>query len=277
MAEQTTNSDVVDEEVDSQEEVETPTGEDESQVDETEIDTNEDEEADNAEPSDEEDDEADETDEPDDDSDSTFTKRFTQFKGDSPEEYLKNLEEGYYNSSSEAMRLNNEVKDLKAKVEQVAGLIANNPELAEQLNLPQDQPAVDKDPAIRYAETKMQEEMKNEYEAFVALHPEIESDPGLQERMTKRLAVLAKTVQEEEGRYLGMGEGLELAWTSLGMAQQDKKEEIRMKAKDVAASTKTAKGGTKKVVKSEFTPAQLEMAEKLGLNEQQLREFVKNN
>lgn len=275
MAENTTNSDVETEEVDAPDEVETSTEEDESTDTDTESETNDDEETDNADTDDSDDDEDDSSEA--DESDSTFTKRFSQFKGDDLEAYNKNLEEGYYNSSTEALRLNNEVKDLKARLDQITGVVANNPELAEQFNLQQDAPQPVKDPAVRYAETKMQEEMKSEYDEFVRLHPEIESDPGLQERMTKRLAVLAKSIQEDEGRYLGMGEGLQLAWTSLGMAQQDKSEEIRMKAKETAASSKTAKGGTKKVEKSEFTKAQLELAEKLGLTEAQLRENVKNN
>src|SRR5690606_14635687 len=39
-------------------------------------------------------------------------KRFTQLKGDTPEEYIKNLEEAYRNSTVEFQKLNQDLKSL---------------------------------------------------------------------------------------------------------------------------------------------------------------------
>lgn len=252
------DSTVVDEEVDETEEVDQET-EDESEVEETEEETTEDEET-----TTEEDEESDDSEEPE----PQFDKRFTQFKGDSLPEYTKNLEEAYANSSGEAVKLNKLLTEYKQKLDQITGAVANDPELAEKLNVPK----VSTDPALDYARQQMEEKMQSEYDAFAKNHPEIESDPELSERLTKRLTILSRSVSSEEGRQLGMMEGLEMAWASLGLGNNSQ-EATRMAAKSVAAVTKTA-SAKKSVPKSTFTPAQLAMAERMGLTEKDLRAAV---
>lgn len=177
-----------------------------------------------------------------------FDKRFTQFKGDTLDEYTKNLEEAYANSTAEYAKLT------KNQAEQ------------RQQEVPEGQPATD--PALLYARQQMETQQSQEYDAFAKEHPEIESDPEVGEKMTKRLATLARTVLAEDGKVLGMAEGLSMAWASLGLGN-NQQENTRMAAKDAAATTRTA-SVKKNSAKPQFSQAELEAAKKMGLTEKDL-------
>jgi hypothetical protein len=269
MAEETT--DRTDEEVlddDTQEEVD----------EETQDETDESSEDDTAEEEEETDDESDESDD-EDSAEEDFTKRFTQFKGDSPTEYLKNLEDGYAESSKEAVKLSRENKELKATVDRVNQLIATNPELAQAIKGSEDTKAVPKDPAILFAETQMKQTWQKEYNDFSSKHPEIETDPALADALDSKLKIAKRIVEEEEGRLVGMGEGLEMAWKLLGKDTDDKQEKVRMASKDSASQGK-ASGGKKKDAKPKFSESQIEVhMEMSGLDRtaaiKQLSEYVK--
>ena len=265
MAEEKTDSTADDTKDDTKDEVETTPVEDESPKEEP------------TEESPTEETDKNETEESDDESDSsTFTKRFTQFKGDSLEDYNKNLEEAYANSSTEATRLAAEVKELNKKVNTITGLVANDPELAEKLGTDYEQVAQQPlNPALAHTQQEWENKMKQEYDEFVGTHKELETDPTLAEKVNTRLAAIAKAIYAEEGRYVGMAEGLNLAWNTLGLS--NKEEEVRMAAKDTAAMSKPAGTSKKSGSKSEFTEAQLKVAKQLGLTEEQLRKHVKNN
>lgn len=275
MANEQTEPEVAEDAVTPDEDVETPKGEDEPTPEAT---------ADDATPADPEaqdepdGDKPDGDEEPEDktDEDSTFTKRYTQFKGDSPEEYAKNLEEAYHNSSAEAVRLSREVKEMKTRLDTIAGQVANNPELAEKLN---QTPASDAiaSPAVAWAEEKLNEEIKKDYADFVDLHPEIETDPTLGEKMEKAISSVIQVTYDTENRRAPLREAMEKAWIILGKDKEDNQEKLDMAVKDQASMNKTTPATAKPKPKSEFTPAQLEMAKKLGLTEEQLRENVKNN
>lgn len=237
---------------------------DDTEVDEeTQDETDGDGEEDTDEEEDETDDESDDSDEEEDDSeeDEDFQKRFTQFKGDTPTEYLKNLEDGYAESSKEAVKLSKELKELKPTVERIQQLIATNPELAEAIKGAEGQPAeavVPKDPALQFAESQMKATWTKEYTDFAENHPEIETDPVLADQLETKLKVVRRIVQEEEGRLVNMGEGLEMAWKLLGK-DTDKQERIRMASKDAASQGKAKSGTKSKVAKSKFSEAQIEV------------------
>jgi hypothetical protein len=226
-----------------------------------------------------------ETDDESDDSDDEasdeedFTKRFTQFKGDTPTEYLKNLEDGYAESSKEAVKLSRENKDLKATVERVNQLIANNPELAQAVSDGKQAPAAPKDPAILFAETQMKQTWQKEYNDFAREHPEIDTDPALADALDAKLKIAKRIVEEEEGRLVGMGEGLNMAWKLLGKDTDDKQERVRVASKDSASQGK-ASGSKKKDARPKFSEAQIEVhMEMAGVDRntaiKQLSEHVK--
>lgn len=253
-------------EVDETEEVDEET-QDES--DDTEDDQDDSDDQETADDGEDDDAEASDDDEDSDESE-TFDKRFTQFKGDDLPEYAKNLEEGYAQSTAEAQRLVKENADYKLKIDRITAAVANDPELAERLNVSNDSP----DPALNYARQEMVAKQKTEYDGFLQEHPEVETDPALGERLLKRVTTISKAVYDDEGRMLGMGEALGMAWSSLGLGN-NQEETTRMAAKNVAAQSRTA-SSKKPTPKSEFTPAQLDFAQKMGLSEKELRESVKS-
>jgi hypothetical protein len=251
MADKTTDS--TDEEVledEEQEEVDPAQAEDETD-DSTDTDTDD---------SDEE--ETDETDEDDEESDKEesedFTKRFTQFKGDDPQEYLKNLEDGYAESSKEAVRLSRENRELKANLNK---LIATEPDLTKSDSgegMPAD--PVAKDPALAWAEARMKETNTREYNEFAEKHPEILTDPKLVEELDDELAVIGAAYFQRHGSPISLGVGLEKAWVTLGKDTSDKQEQVASAAKASAGQSKASGGNTSKAPKSKFSEQQITVA-----------------
>ncbi len=242
------------------------------EVDEETQDETEDEELDSEEEEDEEtDDDSDDSedegeDESDEDEDSeTFKKRFTQVKGDTESEYLKNLEDTYANSSTEAVRLSKELKESKAIIDRINAAVAKDPQLAEALKTSdveaqKDQPP--KDPVLAWAESERDKIWGREYNEFVESHSEIATDPELAEALNNQLAIVRDVVMRNEGRMVGMGEGLKKAWKLLD--KDDTDEKVRIAAKDSASRGKSASGKkADKSGKTRFTDQQIEMMQNL--------------
>jgi len=262
---------------DVEENVETPNGEDENQdVEENaeELET-EDQEQEDAE---EEEVESEEEAKPDAEEESKFQKRFTQIKGDTPEEYAVNLEEAYRNSSTEGQRTATELKEAKEELTKIGAAIAANPELAKALNDALDgapaAPAQKEDPAIEFARSEMKKKLDGEYNAFTDLHPEMVTDTELREKVLDELEHFA-SVAAAKGETLGMEEGLKKAWVSLGLDAEDSKEETITKAKEQAARPQ-APGKTKKSpAGTGFTDEQIALAKRFGLTPEQLAQNSK--
>jgi hypothetical protein len=186
-----------------------------------------------------------------------FERRFTQFKGETIEEYTKNLETAYANSSSEAL-------NLKKRADDAVKLIATDPAAADKVVGAQEEPvptAAPKSAAEAYAETKMREEQTREYDEFVKEHSELESDPALADRLLKELGTFSAVTWQNEGRLIGMNEGLTKAWNSLGLGNNSE-EDTRVAAKEGASQSKTS--SRKKAAKKEqFTENQIKVAMKM--------------
>lgn len=205
-----------------------------------------------------------------------FKKRFTQLKGETPEEYLKNLEDAYANSSTEGQRLSQRVLEAERKFDQVATLVANDPEFAEKITTATDEkaPAPIIDPAVQWARQEMEKEFQRDYNAFAELHPEIVSDTELYNSVVQELDVIS-AAHEARGAKLTMAEGLRKAWISLGYDEKDNKEEAVNKTKEEASATPTQSKSKVSDDKPQFTKGQLEAAEKMGLTKEQLAEYNK--
>lgn len=278
MADQDSTTEIKDNE--SQEDVEnTGQVEDETQDDkesQENVEGTEDNEDEDSDSSDDDDSDEDEDDETEDDEDSKFEKRFTQFKGDTPEEYIPNLEDGYLKSSNEAKRLASANKDLQSRLDAVTAAVAKNPDLAKGLNeaLGEETPEVLVDPALMKAREDMEATMASEYNEFVEAHPEFGSDPVLQEEVLAELQTFAKAARKN-GKILGMKEGLNKAWISLGK-NDDSKEKLATAAKNNAAKPRTSSKGKKPAGdKPQFSPEQIAYAKKMGLTAKQLEEAYK--
>lgn len=232
---------------------------DESQ-DETEDDLDKDSEDEVDEQTDDESDESDDEDESEEDED--FKPRFTQFKGKDTGEYLKKLEDGYFNSSKEAVALAKDNKTLKETVDRMTKLIASNPDLAKELTAGTGQPAepdtTSTDPAVLWAQAEMKRQFQEEYDDFIEAHPEVETDPKLAEELDETLKLVGRIVWEKEKRQVGMGEALNKAWKLL--EREDSDEDVRIAAKDAASKSKSSSAKKGGEGKSKFTEAQISVA-----------------
>jgi hypothetical protein len=196
-----------------------------------------------------------------------FHKRFTQFQGDEPEEYAKNLEVGYENSSKEAVRLSREVKELKAQ-------LANKSQSQEATDDQTNQSTTTNqatDPELDYLKGQAAAAMEEEYAEFaMALKGkgyDLDTDEALAEELDTALAKVAAVHKERTGRTLTMKKGLDQAWLLLG--KDDSKEQLAAAAKNTAGQTKTG-GATKTQAQDKpiFTKAQvLATAKMLNLSE----------
>jgi len=257
---------------DVEEQVETPNGEDEDQDDEENIEEAEADDQEQEESEEEESESEEDEDKPEPEEESKFTKRFTQIKGDTPEEYAVNLEEAYRNSSTEGQRNAKELKDAKAELDKIGAVIANNPELAKQLNDALDgtpAPKQKEDPAIVYAREEMKKKLDGEYNAFTEVHPEMVTDEALREEVLTELGILAD-VYAAKGKTLGMEEGLKKAWISLGHDAADAAEEKITKAKGIAATPATPGKAKKARTSNGLTDDQIALAKRYGLTPEQL-------
>lgn len=204
-----------------------------------------------------------------------FKKRFTQLKGETPEEYLKNLEDAYANSSTEGQRTAKEAKEATAKFAKVAQLVASDPDFAARLDAATDENAPKPlvDPAIAWAKQEMDKEYTRDYRAFSDLHTQMISDPEIRDNMIAELDIIS-AANEARGKRLSMADGLRKAWISLGYDELDKKDDVVNKIKEQASTTSTQT--TKKSdSKQEFTAEQIAMAAKMGLTEKQLAQYYK--
>lgn len=240
--------------------------------DETVNDEDEQEEGDDSQ--DEGDDESEE-----DEEEPEFEKAFKNIKGDTPTEYAKNLEEAYRKSSTEGKLNYQKAKDNQATLDRIAAVVAKNPEIAKVINEATDDTEIPltTDPALIHARQEMETKMESDYNKFVQSHPELDTDPELQEKVLEEVRLFSE-VARKKGRIPAMSEALTKAWISLGLDKEDSKEKIVTKAKETASKPKTNNGNKKPSGKTPTLSAeQIAAGKKMGLTEKQLLEGLKNN
>ena len=258
--------------------VENAKGEDETLEDDE--DKDEDDKAEEDEGS-EDDDEDDESGEKSDEA--KFDKRYTQLKGDTPEEYAKSLEEAYNNSSAEAVKLNRELGELKSKVGNILIAAEKNPELAKQLGLSEGETSTTKPDAAKstaesYAEQIMNERMETEYKEFTTEHPEVDTDETIRTELLAEVGVQADAYKARTGKIISMKDALSRAWKVLGY-DDNTKEDLAVKVKEQAGQGRTqgtsSKGKSSGGKKTEVSQAALDMAKKMGLSEKDVNKYYK--
>lgn len=211
--------------------------------------------------------------ETEDDEESKFQKRFSQFKGDTPEEYLKELEDAYANSSTEGQRNSKEAKEAKEKLDKILTAVANNPELAKQLEEVDNAPKKQEDPALVFARQQMEQQYEKDWGEFTRQHPELVGNQELTNELIDEMDAIAYAA-ERRGKTLTMAEGLAKAWVSLGKQVADDKEKIVNKTKEQAS--KPAPGASKPKQtsgKETFTPEQIAVAKKMGVSAEDLAKY----
>lgn len=259
--------------LEDQDEVETSQEEDETNQDVQDESEEETEDSDESEDSEEDDDKS----ETDDDDEPEFKKRFTQFKGDSYEEYVPELEKAHANLLGEMTRLKQADKDKQGKLDAVMAAAARDPEFAKKLDelMGDDAQEVTVDPALLKARQDMEESMAKEYQEFVDEHPELETDPVLGKQVLEQVTELGHLARKQ-GKILSMGKALKKAW-ALVHEDDDTPEKVVTKAKEIATKPKAGGSPKKPVKKTDFTEEQLSVAKKWGLTPEQLAAAKKSS
>lgn len=170
------------------------------------------------------------------DDSTAFVKEFDYIKGDSPEEYAKNLEAAYKNSTSEALRLKSELDAAKAPG-------TTTEETTEEAD------AAPKTALELYAEQKLNEEIQTAYESFRKDYPQV-NDQTEYQKFSTEVATFSQHIQETQKRLASPEELYRKAAISLGWekkdSQPDSKDKLGMAVKDNAATGKTTSAPSKR-------------------------------
>ena len=170
-----------------------------------------------------------------------FVKQFSNIKGDTPEEYAKNLETAYSNSFAELKRLRDAGK--------------TNTESGGDEN----EEAEATDPISLYMKQKMDEEITEAYTEFSKHFPQV-ADPVEYDKFTSEVAILSRTIHGSQGRLASPKELYSKAAVILGWEAADKvsdKDRLGNALKDSAAVSKTSNASTKSKKPSKVSDAMI--------------------
>lgn len=208
----------------------------------------------------------------DDDKDkSKLERRFSgRFKGETLEEYTDNLEEGYANSSAEAMRWKREAEQWKEKaMTAVAGGADDDDDKGDDKDKGGDdkktKPVDNQNPALDYAESRMREEMVADYKDFVEKYPQIEKDEALFKEFDEETGYAMAHLRRKTGSVPTLREAMERAASVMGLKPDSEltdEEKTAMAAKDAGSGSKS-KGTPKDKPKLQFSEKQIATARKM--------------
>lgn len=168
---------------------------------------------------------------------STFTKQFPNLKGDTPEEYLTELEKTHDLSFKEALRLNEENKQLRAQLTQPTQQQAPAPTQPEVPTAPPAPvPQTYTDPALQYAKTMQTRDMMSAFDDFKTKYPQA-TDQADFDRFTKASDGVAAALTSALGRTPTYSELFPAIAGSLGWAPSNPTKDAAIK--DNASSQRT--------------------------------------
>ena len=264
-------------------------------------DANDDDDADGAaDDSQDDDDSSDDSDDDDDDGKGKQASEFrlSQFKGDkgTPEEYIKNLEDGYLNSSQEALRIKDERDGFERQVSAIKAAAGKDPEFGEKLlsllkenggngdgsqgdgGFGDDKATQSSNnPFLVNAETEWNQNNEKSIKDFVDANPEVLTDPKINAEVKRWAKVYTREVYESEKRLITTGEAMEMAYKQLGYAdKRNSQQDLVNGMKKNAAPTrpqgaKKKSGGSKPSGNTkQFSDLTLTLAEKMGMSKERL-------
>lgn len=192
----------------------------------------------------------------------SFVKEFDYIKGDTPEEYAKNLEQAYKNSTAEALRLKNLAE---------ASTTTSTEEETEE------EPVVSPtaDPTALYMKQKMDEEINQAFAEFTKDYPQA-NNPSDYNQFVAEVSAFSQTIFNSQGRLAPPAELYQKAAVSLGWEKQSEvnsKDKLKMAIKNNAASTKPTSATGKTTTKSKVPQAMIETNRKMypGKTDEEIR------
>lgn len=249
---------------------------DESAEDDSEEDDSEESDDDSEEKSDEEETSDDES---KDEKKSEVERKFKNLAAEEDAKYISNLEKAYENSSAEAIRLNSELSEAKKtseRWERIIGIVNNNPDLAKQLNAALEGKEVtvpDQDPFLVSAKTDWESKSRQEVEAIVSKHPEVISDPTLNESVKHWMSVFSREAFETDKRMLTGGEAMTMALRHLGIDVDDTRPSVASKVKEAAAPTRPKAARKSKPSTKTVSNDAYKFGELMGVSKEQIEKY----
>lgn len=176
-----------------------------------------------------------------------FVKKFPNIKGDTPEEYARNVEIAYENSTTEALRLSDELK----KTQPAPPVTPPADPVTPPADTPEP-PVTALKPTDLYVQQKLDEEIQSAFAVTQKEYPQV-SDPTEYAKFTREVATFSRTILDNQGRLASPTELYNKAAISLGwekkVVEPDEAERLAMAAKDGAASSKTSSAPRKPAAK----------------------------
>lgn len=268
-------------------------GDDDSSDDD---DSGDDAAGDDADNSDDDGDDSDDSDDDDDDDaesgdkkDPKSGRKFSQFAGDgSDKAYISNLEEGYKNSSAEAIRLKGEAETAQGRLDTMLRVVAADPTLSKALNDQlngkggsgsggsgsgenPDGEAL-RDPFLMSAQTEWQEKSEKEIQEIIDANPEIVSDPDLAGKVKHYMKLFSEDYLAQNKKLMSGGDAMIAAMKHLGIEDKRQKQDLAQGAKKNLTPPRSRGNKAKKSggQKPKFTADQIAMAKAMGKDEQWL-------
>lgn len=192
-----------------------------------------------------------------DDEESSFTKEFPNIKGDTPEEYAKNLETAYKNSTAEALRL-------KGVAEAPSTTPPATPEAPAEGDKPK-APVTEIDTLSLYAKQQLDKEIATAYTAFQEDYPQV-TEPEKYKEFTNEVRIMSETILKSQKRLASPDELYKKAAISLGWEKQsapDDKEKLGMALKNKGAASKASASSKGKPPTPKISQKMLEMNRKM--------------
>lgn len=221
-----------------------------SDKEEDEPSSTDDEDTEDSEEKGEDDSQDDSSEEDEDDSDSeTFVKEFPNIKGDTLEEYTKNLGIAYKNSTAEALRL----KDAQA------------PKPTGETPKEDDKPATSLNPTELFVQQELDKKVNAAWTSFQKDYDQV-SDTAEYEKFRRRVNIISKAIISDEGRLAEPDEVYAAAAASLNWSktsQPSADEKLKMGLKDKASNSRTSSGTAKKPKDPQMSEAMLALNRKM--------------
>lgn len=182
----------------------------------------------------------DQTTETEEQSEESFVKQFPHIKGETPEEYAKNLEKAYENSTAEFQRLRSEATKETSADETTT------------------EPTAPADPNLLYAQRLVNKDIQKTYDTFQKDYPQLQ-DPIEYDKFVSKTRQLSSFIYASENRAATADELYPQVATILGWQKEaviTGDDKLKMALKD-SASTSKSSSATKKTSQSKVTDAMI--------------------
>jgi hypothetical protein len=197
----------------------------------------------------------------------TLKKRFTQYDTGNDQEYVNKLEEGYLNSGQEALNWKRKYEALVNNQPAAAADGAGNGDDGGNGAGTTTPPAQTASLGTTWADQELARRWSDQEREFMGAHPEILTDPQLQEKMGRATAKMAIVLQEtNDGRIPELKDSMEAAWNLIkpeSSVQADQAQDLAGAAKDANAGAGNGGGGNippKPATKQRYSDAQVQVA-----------------